>query len=143
MVLTEAERVQLTLLIAHITEHMRKAVTDNFDSSITSGKPPEQALHMTDKNPNIDESKPHEPTDEEKKSQELRNRREKELSAPKMLELKKAYLEFFDKWSESVIARVGTVVNNPKEVTQEQKDKASTVDSPAAAASQAPQVVSE
>merc|ERR1711939_108036 len=55
----------------------------------------------------------------------LREQREKELSAPKMLELKEDSLKFFDNWRESVISRVGTAVNNSKEVVEEQKDKAS------------------
>jgi hypothetical protein len=37
----------------------------------------------------------------------MREKREKELSEPKMQELKKEALEFFHKWQESVISRVG------------------------------------
>ena len=129
-ILNKEERVELTLLIANITEVMRKQIMETFDASITSGKQPQQALHITDKNPNIDQSKPHRETDEEEKARKLREKREKELSAPKMLELKKAALEFFDKWREAVIERVGSVVNNPKEIVEEQKEKASTATTP-------------
>jgi hypothetical protein len=125
-ILSAEERVELTLLTANITEIMKKQITDTFDASITSGKQPQQALHITDKNPNIDDSKPHKETDEEEKARKLRVKREKELSAPKMLELKKEAIVFFEKWRESVISRVGSVVNNPKEVVDEQKVKAST-----------------
>jgi hypothetical protein len=132
-ILTTEEQVNLTLLIANITEHMRKQITDTFDASITSAKKPQQALHIKGKNPNIDDSKPHKETDEEEKARKLREKREKELSAPKMLELKKASLNYFDKWRESVISRVGTVVNNPQAVTEEQKEKATSKATPEAA----------
>jgi hypothetical protein len=138
-ILSTEERVELTLLIANITEVMRKHIMDNFDASITSAKKPQQVLHITDKNPNIDDSKPHKETDEEK----LRERREKGLSAPKMLELKNASLEFFDKWRESVISRVGEVVNNPKEVVEEQREKASIEATPDSSAPTKPKVIRE
>jgi len=123
-ILSTEERVELTLLIANITELMRKHITDTFDASITSAKKPQQALHITDKNPNIDESK-----------------REKELSAPKMLELRNASLEFFDKWRESVISRVGAVVNNPNEIVEEQKEKATISDTLDSSAPAEPKVL--
>ncbi|KAE9375754.1 DUF726-domain-containing protein [Stipitochalara longipes BDJ] len=129
-ILSTEEQVELTLLIANITELMRKHITDTFDASITSAKKPQQALNITDKNPNIDESKPHKETEEEEKARKMREKREKELSAPKMLELKIAYLDFFDKWRESVISRVGAVVNSPKEVVAEQKEKATVAATP-------------
>ncbi|TVY18597.1 putative membrane protein [Lachnellula arida] len=124
-ILTTEEQTELTLLIANITEVMRKQITETFDASITSAKPPAQALHVGDKNPNIDESKAHEETEEEEKARKLQAKREKELSAPKMKELKKDALEFFDKWRESIILRLGQVVNNPKEVVDEKVKEAS------------------
>lgn len=124
-ILTTEEQIELTLLIANITEVMRKQITETFDASITSAKPPAQALHVGDKNPNIDESKAHEETEEEEKARKLQAKREKELSAPKMKELKKDALEFFDKWRESIILRLGQVVNNPKEVVDEKVKEAS------------------
>lgn len=142
-ILSTEERVELTLLIANVTELMRKRITDTFDASVTSAKKPQQALHLTDKNPNIDDSKPHKETDEEKKSKTLREKREKELSAPKMLELRNASLEFFDKWRESVISRVGAVVNNPKEVAEDQKEKATVSDTPDSSAPTEPKVIRE
>lgn len=143
-ILSTEEQVELTLLIANITELMHKHITDTFDASITSAKKPQQALHVTDKNPNIDDSKPHKETDEEEKARKLRERREKELSAPKMLELKNAYLDFFDKWRESVISRVGAVVNSTKEVIASQKEKATVAATPDSSAAPAdPKVIRE
>ena len=129
-ILTAEERVELTLLIANITEVMRKQTADTFDASITIGKQPQQALNITDKNPNVDESEAHENTEEEKKAEMLRAKREKELSAPKMLELKRDALDYFDKWRNSVISRVGSVVNKSKEAAEEQKEKASAAATP-------------
>ncbi|KAG4442830.1 hypothetical protein IFR05_001711 [Cadophora sp. M221] len=124
-ILSTEERVELTLLLANITELMRKQITDTFDASITSAKPPQQALNLTDKNPNVKDTKSEKETEEEINARKLREQREKELSVPKMLELKEDSLKFFDNWRESVISRVGTAVNNSKEVVKEQKDKAS------------------
>merc|ERR1712093_142027 len=124
-ILSTEERVELTLLLANITELMRKQITDTFDASITSAKPPQQALNLTDKNPNVEDTKVEKESEEEINARKLREQREKELSAPKMLELKEDSLKFFDNWRESVISRVGTAVNNSKEVVEEQKDKAS------------------
>jgi HD-GYP domain-containing protein (c-di-GMP phosphodiesterase class II) len=129
-ILTTEEQVELTLLIANITEVMRKQITETFDASITSAKPPQQALHVGDKNPNIDESKPRKETEEEEKARKLQAKREKELSAPKMKELKKDALEFFDKWRDSVILRVGQVVNKSKEAVDDKVKEASTEATP-------------
>jgi hypothetical protein len=138
-ILSTEERVQLTLLIANITELMRKHITDTFDASITSAKKPRQALHITDKNPNIDDSKPHKETDARK----LHEKHEKELSAPRMLELKNASLGFFDKWRESVIARVGAVMSHPKDVVVGQKEKATIAAAPDSSVPAEPKVIRE
>ncbi|TGO52214.1 hypothetical protein BOTNAR_0331g00100 [Botryotinia narcissicola] len=119
------ERVDLTLLIANITEIMQKQISDTFDASITTGEAPSKALEVGDKNPNTDDSGSNEESEEEEKARNLREKREKELSAPKMLELKRDALRFFQEWQEIVISRIGSVVNNPKEVTEDQKKKAS------------------
>jgi hypothetical protein len=142
-ILSTEERAELTLLIANITELMRKHITDTFDATITSAKKPQQALQITDKNPNIDDTKPHKETDEEEHARKLREKREKELSAPKMLELKNASLEFFDKWRESVISRVGAVVNNPKEVVEKQKENATADVTPDSSAPAEPKIIRE
>jgi hypothetical protein len=142
-ILSTEEQVELTLLIANITEVMRKHITDTFDASITSANTPQQALHVTDKNPNIEDSKPHKETEDEEKARKLRERREKELSAPKMLELKNAYLDFFDKWRKSVISRVGAVVNSPKEVVAEKKEKATAAATTDSSAPAEPKVIRE
>lgn len=140
-ILSTEEQVELTLLIANITKLMRKHITDTFDASITSAKKMQQALPVTGKNPYINDSKPHKETEDEEKARKLRERRETELSAPKMLELKNAYLDFFDKWRDSVVSRVGAVVNSPKEVVEEQIEKATVAATPDSSAPAEPKVL--
>src|SRR5205814_702223 len=112
--LTPEQRIELPLFVAKIAEVMRKHVADTFDASMTS-KTPQQALKGR-RNPNIDDSKTHKETDEEKKTRKLMERREKGLSEPKMQDLKKANLEYLRLWQKSVIDRVEEVLK-PKETT--------------------------
>lgn len=140
-ILTSEERVELTLLISNIAEHMRKQITDNFEIITTSTRPPDQALNITDRNPNIKQDDVQEQTEEQKKAAELQEQREKELSAPEMQELKKECLMHFDGWRESVISRVGNVVNTPTKVTTEQKAQATAESTPAPEIDAKPQVI--
>lgn len=142
-ILATEERVELTLLLANITELMRKQVEDTFDASMTSANSPQQAINITDKNPNVDEKELHEETEEEEQVRKMREKREEELSAPKMQELKKDALEFFDKWRDSVILRVGQVINNPEELTEDQKKKASVEATPNSELPAVPKVIRE
>lgn len=130
-ILTTEERVELTLLIANIAEVMRKQVADTFDATVDSGKSRRPIVQVQDTNPIETDTK--KDNEEEEKARELRQKREKELSAPKMLELKTDSLAFFDKWRESVDSRVGQVVNTSKVVTEQQKEKASVDATPATA----------
>lgn len=124
------ERIDLTLLIANITEVMQKQINDTFDASITTRKAPDKTLNGGGKDPYTGESNFNEESEEEEKVRKSREKREKELSAPRMLELKRDTLKFFQEWQETVISRIGAVVNNPKEVTEEQKKKASAKSTP-------------
>lgn len=139
--LTADERVDLTLLISNITELMRKQITDNFDASISTKDVPHQAIHLTDGNPNVAADTTVEQTEEQKKAAVLQQKREKELSEPEMLGLRKDCLEFFENWRESVISRVGNVVNNPKKLTEEQQAQASAKATPKPEITSKPQVI--
>jgi hypothetical protein len=124
-ILSHEEQVELTLLVANITEVMRKQITDTFDSSSVKKKDQDtgKSLKQTGKNPNVDETKKSEgDTKEEEEARELREKRDKELSAPKIKELKKAAEEYFDKWREALILRLGEVVNSPKKAQEQVKD---------------------
>lgn len=126
-ILSTEEQIELTLLIANTTEVMRKRISDTFDASPTSDtKKAHPTLDIKDKNPNIDENEKHEETDEEEKVRKLRESREKELSAPKIQELKKDAEEFFHAWRESVVVRLGEVVNQPKKEIEKKVENATT-----------------
>lgn len=122
--LSESERAELTLLVASICETMRKTIESNFDAAATlkdlghEGQSEEERLANIDYDPGtVDVSQ----YDKERKARE---EREKELATPKVQELKKNALQWFDEWREVVVQRVGEAVNS-KETTSKQKEKAS------------------
>lgn len=110
--MSSEERTDFTLLVANITERMLKQISDTFDASITSADSSKPALRTLKSNPNIDKSAHHEETEEEEKARKLLERREKDLSAPKLQELKKAAIDYCHEWQESVVLRIGEVVNS-------------------------------
>jgi hypothetical protein len=124
-ILSPEERGQLTLLITNITQVMGKQIRDTFDASNASLAKPNHILQKGDINPNVNRSGSHKETEEEEKTRKLLERREKELSEPKMLELKNEALQFFEKWRESLTSRLEETVNNLKEVVDGPKYEAS------------------
>lgn len=128
-ILDEHQRGELTLLIARATEAMRKAIEANFDATATLS--PDLIGDLTSEddkimNPNVDPATVDvEHFDRERK---LKEQREKELSAPKMKELKTAAIQFLDDWRDGVLQRVGEVVNS-KETAEHQKGQAKGVHS--------------
>ncbi|RMX90634.1 hypothetical protein D0868_14464 [Hortaea werneckii] len=139
---TAEDRSALTILVADATELMRQGITDVFDANQT-GKPEDMFANLGDNalpkddDGNVIEKPQEEDTKTEKdvvKEQEAQEKlqekmskeleaRKKELSGPKMQELKNAALHHFDNWRESVILRVGEIVNS-KETAHEQKEHA-------------------
>lgn len=131
--LTTDERADLTLLVANITEVMRKQLVETFDSSLQNPikrKEPPKVPKDANEKANVDESKKQEETEEEKKDRKLREKREKELSAPKLLELKKDSLEFFHKWQMNIISRVGEAVNSKEKAEKQHKEEATAETTP-------------
>ncbi|KAL8971682.1 MAG: hypothetical protein Q9183_000937 [Haloplaca sp. 2 TL-2023] len=116
------QRGDLTLLIASIMASMRKSIELNFDANV--------ALSSSQSNPSASEdektmNKSTDPAtadvdklDQEKK---LREQRQKELSAPKMKELKEDALRFIDQWRTNVIERIGSIVNSKEEASSQLK----------------------
>lgn len=107
ILLSADQRIELPVLIAKVGEVMRMHITDTFDAPIisSSSNKIEQALHIKTKIPNTD-AKSHKETDEAAKAHKLEADREKKMSQLKQEELKKAALDFLQKWQESVISRV-------------------------------------
>jgi hypothetical protein len=127
-ILSKEDCVELSLLITRILEVMRKQQQHVF---LVEGR-----------NPNAKHTQPFADTKEDDAARSLREKREKELSVPKMLELRKDSLGFFDKWRESVDFRIGAVVNSPQPVTKDQKEEASVTATPDAV-SMGPKVIRE
>ncbi|KAI9773750.1 MAG: hypothetical protein M1835_006110 [Candelina submexicana] len=123
-ILDSTQRGELTLLLASATSSMRKVIEDTFDPSQTEA--PDFVGEMTGlsdeekiMNPNIDTGTVDvEAYDKQRKERE---QRAKEVSAPKMKELKDASLKFFDEWSETVLQRVGEVVNSKETAVKQQQ----------------------
>lgn len=135
--LTIEQRADLTLLVANITEVMHKQIEEVFEASHehhSGTQNPPRLLETSDKNPNLtDENERQEETEEEKKARRLREKREKELSAPKLLELKRDVLDSFEKWQMSIISRVGEVVNSKETAEKQHKEEATVKATPDAA----------
>ncbi|KAI1623406.1 hypothetical protein EDD37DRAFT_420628 [Exophiala viscosa] len=112
-VLNEEQRVELTLLIANLTESMRKLIIDNFDSSaglnkslLREGMSSDEKMLAADPNADVSEFE---------RERKLKEQYDKDLASPKMKTLKKDALKAYDEWREQVIGRVGEVVNTKRE----------------------------
>ncbi|KAI4727174.1 DUF726-domain-containing protein [Aureobasidium sp. EXF-10728] len=139
---TPQARSDLTLLVANCTETMRKNITDTFDpdqvgkmEDMMSKLKMDEAAQQSDSATDVTATgESAEKTEEEKKrAEEDRKRaedkakreqaeREKELSGPKMQELQKAALQHFDDWRDSVLLRIGEVVNQREEAVSQKKE---------------------
>ena len=112
-ILNPNQRSDLTILLVRATASMRETIEKNFDPTAMLSPDLVDELTSEDEkimNRNINPATADvEQYDRERK---LKEQREKELSAPKMQELKAASLKFFDEWREGVIHRVGEVVNS-------------------------------
>ena len=124
--LKKEQCADLTLLVANITEAMRKLILENFDASagldkklLRQGMTEDEKLMAADPG-SADVSA----YDRERK---LKAEIEKDLATLKMKNLKKNSLKSFDDWREQVILRVGQVVNS-EETAQEQVKKGAKAD---------------
>ncbi|KAL9113292.1 MAG: hypothetical protein Q9227_002627 [Pyrenula ochraceoflavens] len=119
-ILDESQRADLTLLLAEVTESMRKLLIDNFSS--TAGlKKTETKTAMTEEEKIMSASVDPGSADVEAydKERKLKEKFEKELAQPKVKALRSDALKAYDEWREDVIQRVGQVVNS-KEKAQKQ-----------------------
>ncbi|KAK5131493.1 hypothetical protein LTR08_000887 [Meristemomyces frigidus] len=110
---TAEDRSALTILVADCTEVMRQSIVDIFDAKQT-GKPADLVADLSGDQTLVDTTANPDTVDvaEQDKLKREMAQREKELSGPQMQELKTAALDYFDKWRESVIQRVGEIVNS-------------------------------
>ncbi|KAL8725659.1 MAG: hypothetical protein Q9181_006332 [Wetmoreana brouardii] len=114
------QRGDLTLLIASIMASIRKAIEMNFDANATLPSSPSNSRATEDEKILAASSDPAtadvEKLDQEKK---LREQRQKELSAPKLKELREEALRFIDQWRTHVIERIGSIVNSKEEASSQ------------------------
>ncbi|KAJ4503130.1 hypothetical protein HRR83_008861 [Exophiala dermatitidis] len=126
-ILDETQRADLTLLVANITESMRKQILDNFDSQagldkslLREGMTEDQKMMVADP-ANADVSA----YDRERK---LKEESEKDLATLKMKTIKKHVLKAYDEWREQVILRVGQVVNSERTAKEQVQKNAGKAD---------------
>ncbi|KAI1812278.1 DUF726-domain-containing protein [Poronia punctata] len=137
---TIEHRRALTLLIYDISELMRRQIVDTFDADETGAQKPDSSVGFADEPNETDE------TDEtggsaaddverdsgKEKEERARKERMREVNEKSMVELKKAALEFFDDWRDSVILRIGEVVNSRTDQPQHSTPTNSKSDEPSA-----------
>ena len=119
-ILDVRQRTQLTILLAAATATMREAIAATFDASIpgSEGTDAKPASPRDKKKPLTEDEKMMavDPTTADVAQYDRERRllaaREKELSAPKMRELRDNALEWFDAWRIGAMGRVGEAVNS-------------------------------
>ena len=122
-VLSDEQRADLIQLVASITRQMRKTIEDDFDASATLKtlglKEGEDRKNMTEDEKimaNFDTGSVN--VDDYEKEKKLRDERQKEIDSPKIKQLKKTALEWFDEWQKVVQDRVKEQVGPAKEISQ-------------------------
>ena len=109
-ILSDAQCEDLVQLTASITNRMRKGIEDNFNATATL-KTLKNGDTGGDKFASLDYDPGSVDVGAYDKEKKLRNERQKELSTPKVKELKKASLRWFDDWQSGFLKRVDETVN--------------------------------
>lgn len=122
-VLSEEQRADLIQLVASITAQMRKTIERNFDASATlktlgqqqdrKGMTEDEKIMANFDTGSVD-------VGDYEKEKKLRDERQKELSTPKVKQLKKTALEWFDEWKNLVQDRVKEQVGTAKNGSKDQ-----------------------
>ncbi|KAL8684250.1 MAG: hypothetical protein Q9224_006489, partial [Gallowayella concinna] len=109
--LSDSQCKDFTLLVATITERMRRAIQDNFDARATLTLLGDSTKTDDDKinNPDIDPGKVDVSAYE--KERKTLAEREKELSAPNVKKLKEDALSNYDEWRTCFMKRAGEAVH--------------------------------
>lgn len=124
---TAEDRSSLTILISDVTELMRKQILDTFDPKETGAEEGQVTAlsNDSDEQSNVEKPSDKEPDDELQKILEKQKsdlvKREKEVNEEKMVALKTSALEFFDDWRDTVVIRVGEVVNSRRTAKDQSK----------------------
>ncbi|KAI1172174.1 hypothetical protein F4777DRAFT_524901 [Nemania sp. FL0916] len=128
---TAEDRGALTLLVCDITEIMRKNLVSTFDKNQTGSEEPRPLATQDDQSDKTDKTSasddagasdsPQMPQESASGAPTAEASRPEESNEGNMGELKKAALDFFDDWRDSVILRVGEAVNSRKEAEEQSR----------------------
>ncbi|KAL9627128.1 MAG: hypothetical protein Q9204_006792, partial [Flavoplaca sp. TL-2023a] len=128
--LSESQCKDFTLLVATITERMRRSIQDNFDARATltllgdSTKSEEEKINSPDIDPgNVDVSA-------YEKERKILAQREKELSAPDVKKLKEDALSNYDEWRLSIVKRAVEAVKLDSEADKQITQAAENYEAP-------------
>ncbi|KAI0166232.1 DUF726-domain-containing protein [Xylariaceae sp. FL1272] len=126
---TDEDRGALTLLMCDVTERMRKQILDTFDPKETGSGEQLDQFAVAEEQAN-ETNADHDGSQEREKQQKLEEKREaeqakreKEVNEQSMVELKESALSFFDNWRDSVVLRVGEVINARKNGDEKPKPR--------------------
>ncbi|KAL8825464.1 MAG: hypothetical protein Q9170_007778 [Blastenia crenularia] len=124
--LSESQCKDFTLLVATITERMRRTIESNFDPLATLNKDligdPSQTDEEKINNADIDPGKVDVAAYEKEKK--VLAEREKELSAPNVKQLKDDALANYDEWRLTFMKRIGEAVHLENEAEKQISDAA-------------------
>ncbi|KIV98249.1 hypothetical protein PV10_01916 [Exophiala mesophila] len=128
-ILDDTQRADLTLLVASLTESMRRLVLDNFDSAaglnktlLRQGMTEDEKIMASD--PSTADVGLYE------RERKLKEESDKNLATLKMKNLKKNALKSYDEWRQEVIQRVGQVVNSERTARSQVHKSSGKVDVP-------------
>jgi hypothetical protein len=116
LVLNPAKRRALSILLGSIISHMRFKIEQSFSPSPDA----EAAPLFVDHQPR-DRSTPFQDPEEEARQRRLEARLERSLSTPKLQELKKAALFYFDNWANEVHQQFKKICDGNEDPRSEQR----------------------
>ncbi|KAE9372163.1 DUF726-domain-containing protein, partial [Stipitochalara longipes BDJ] len=116
LVLNPAKRRALSILLGSIISHMRFKIEQSFNSSPDAETAP---LFVDDRRSPRDQS--FQDSEEEARQRRLEARLERSLSTPKLQELKKAALFYFDNWSNEVHQQFKKICDGSEDPRSEQR----------------------
>ena len=134
--LSDSQCKDFILLVATITERMRKVIESNFDAHATLDKNliGDPNLSEDEKINNIDPGKVD--VDAHEKEKKALADREKELSAPDVKKLKEDALSNYDEWRSAFMKRVGEAVHQPDQAESQMAEAAKNYEAPPTAQDQ-------
>lgn len=119
--LSEEQRTDLSQLVAGIARQMRKTIEDNFDSAADLKSLERNNMTEDEKIASADFDTGTVDVGTYDKERKLKEEREKELAKPKLKELKRTALEWFDEWRNVVQKRVDDTLEPKKGASGEKE----------------------